>query len=90
MLRDDILECLQIHGRQTAKEIARHIQKSEKNVMRELTNLRADGYVLCKEMQVLRYLKLRRWAFKSEKTRFYYLPLKDKPADDILRVRWTM
>jgi len=89
MLRDDILKCLQLNGRQTAKEISKHIGRSEKNVMRELSFLHSYGYVLYEEIQVLRYIKLKGWGVKSEKTRFYYLPIKQETKHDILRIRWT-
>ncbi|OSI16518.1 hypothetical protein BWD09_07075 [Neisseria dentiae] len=89
MLRDDILRCLQMHGRQSAKEIALNINRPEKNVMRELSSLYAGGYVLYESINVVRYLKLRGWSIKSEKTRFYYLPIRHELKDDILRMRWT-
>lgn len=81
-VKDEILICLQSYGRQSAREIAGRIKRPQKSVMRELANLFDLQAVEYDEIKVVRYIKLRRWGFKSETTRFYYLPIKNIKPDE--------
>lgn len=87
MLKDDILISLQAYGKLTAREIAEKLNRSEKNVMRELAEMLSDGLVQCEQVNIIRYLKLKHWSIKSERTRMYCLPL-PKAKDEC--VNWLI
>lgn len=73
MLREDILRCIQLYGRQSARQIADRLERPEKSVMRELINLCDLNLITYDEIKVTKYLKMRRWGVKAERTRFYYI-----------------
>ena len=43
LLRDELLHCLQMHGKQCALEMARRLGRNEKLVMRNLASLADAG-----------------------------------------------
>ena len=45
-VRDEILQCLQLHGRQSARQVAEGIGRNPKLVMRYLKDLAENGVVV--------------------------------------------
>lgn len=87
-VRDSVLLQLQLHGRQSAKQIAAALGRNEKLVMRTLADLVDEGVLVCDRVPEMRMLKLKGWAVRSFDVRYYRLPVRTT-APDPLRERWV-
>ena len=58
-VRDEILQCLQLGGRQSAQEVAQALGRNEKLVMRLLRALADEGVVVFDRVPELRMLRLK-------------------------------
>ena len=87
-MRDEIVEQLQLHGRQPAKKIAEALGRNEKVVMRVMTQLVDDGTVFFDVVPEVRILKLRYWCSRRSAVLYYLMPVrttKRNPWEE----RWT-
>ncbi len=88
LLRDELLHCLQMHGKQCAREMARRLGRNEKLVMRNLASLADAGMVVYADMREMRVQKLRYWCVRSTPVRYYWLPIVQRDTDPWLK-RWV-
>ena len=88
MLRDAILEQLQLHGRQSAKKIAYALGRNEKVVMRVMAQLVDDGTVVFDVVPEVRMLRLRYWCCRRQVVRYYRLPVRTTRRNP-WEERWT-
>ena len=75
-VRDEIVEQLQLHGRQPAKKIAETLGRNEKVVMRVMAQLVDDGTVVFDMVPEVRMLRLRYWCWRRQAVRYYRLPVR--------------
>lgn len=87
-VRDEILEQLQLHGRQPAKKIAEALGRNEKVVMRVMAQLVDDGTVVFDVVPEVRMLRLRYWCWRRSAVRYYRLPVRTTRRNS-WEVRWT-
>ena len=87
-MRDEIVEQLQLHGRQPAKKIAEALGRNEKLVMRHLKDLAENGTVVFDRVPELKMLKLRYFCVRRSVVRYYRLPVRTVQRDPWLE-RWT-
>ena len=52
LLRDELLDGLRSHGKQSACELAARLGRNEKLVMRHLADLSDEGLVVCERLRV--------------------------------------
>ncbi|OAM27038.1 hypothetical protein A7P95_07300 [Eikenella longinqua] len=88
LLRDELLHCLQMHGKQCAQELARRVGRNEKSVMRSMTALSDAGMVVYADVREMRVQKLRYWCVRSTPVRYYWLPIMRMDADPWMK-RWV-
>ena len=87
-VRDEIIEQLQLHGRQPAKKIAEAIGRNEKVVMRVMTQLVDDGTVVFDVVPEVRMLRLRYWCWRRSAVRYYRFPVPTTKSYQ-WGMRWT-
>ena len=87
-VRDEILQCLQLHGRQSARQVAEGIGRNHKLVMRHLKDLAENGTVVFDRVPELKMLKLRYFCVRRTVVRYYRLPVRTVQRDPWLE-RWA-
>ena len=87
-LRDEILNHLQLHGRQSAREVAEGIGRNHKLVMRHLKDLAENGTVVFDRVPELRMLRLKGWCVRRVLVRYYLLPVRSEVRNP-WEGRWT-
>ena len=87
-VRDEILQCLQLGGRQSAREVALALGRNEKLVMRLLRELADNGVVVFDRVAELRMLRLRGWCVRRVVVRYYLLPVRSAVRNP-WEERWT-
>ena len=86
--RDEIVEQLQLHGRQPAKKIAEALGRNEKVVMRVMAQLVDDGTVVFDVVPEVRILRLRYWCWRRSAVRYCRLPVRTTRRNP-WEERWT-
>ena len=87
-VRDEILQCLQLHGRQSARQVSEGIGRNPKLVMRYLKDLAENGTVVFDRVPELKMLKLRYFGVRRTVVRYYRLPVRTVQRDPWLE-RWA-
>ena len=87
-VRDEILNHLQLHGRQSARQVADGIGRNQKLVMRHLKDLTEDGTVVFDKVPEVKMLKLRYFCVRRTVVRYYRLPVRTTRRDPWLE-RWA-
>lgn len=93
LLRDELLDGLRSHGKQSACELAARLGRNEKLVMRHLADLSDEGLIVCERLRELRCMKMRYWGFRSVQVRYYRLATaedtRDVWAGNVWMRRWS-
>ena len=87
-VRDEILQCLQLGGRQSARQVSEGIGRNPKLVMRYLKDLAENGTVVLDRVPELRMLRLRGWCVRRVVVRYYLLPVRSAVRNP-WEGRWT-
>ena len=87
-LRDEILNHLQLHGRQSARQVAEGIGRNHKLVMRYLKDLAENGTVVFDRVPEMRMVRLRYWCWRRQVVRYYRLPVRTTRRNP-WEERWT-
>ena len=87
-LRDEILNHLQLHGRQSARQVSEGIGRNPKLVMRYLKDLAENGTVVFDRVPEVKMLKLRYFGVRRTVVRYYRLPVRTVQRDPWLE-RWA-
>ena len=87
-MRDEIIEQLQLNGRQPARKIAEALGRNEKVVMRVMAQLVDDGTVMFDRVPEVKMLKLRYFCVRRTVVRYYRLPVRTTRHNP-WEIRWT-
>ena len=85
---DELVEQLQLHGRQPARRLAEATGRNGKLVMRYLAQMVDEGVVVYDAVPEMRMVRLRYWCWRRSVVRYYRLPIRTAQRDPWLE-RWA-